>query len=47
MRKSPGQTVPLEGGPYTTVVCVERRFYSKRGTRDMLKSLIRAHAEPG
>lgn len=46
MRKKPEMTVPLEVNLMTREVRVERRFLSERSTKDMLKSLIRAHAEP-
>jgi len=46
MRKGNSADHPVEVPASRRELRVERRFGSERKTRDMLQSLIRAHAEP-
>jgi len=46
MRKGNSADLPVEVPASGRELRVERRFGSERKTRDMLQSLIRAHAEP-
>lgn len=45
MRKDRDMNTALDGVASGRELRVERRFASERKTRDMLQSLIRAHAE--
>lgn len=46
MKKDKNMNTALDGLASGRELRVERRFASERKTRDMLQSLIRAHAEP-